>query len=132
MNQPPAGQVPARPPHIVRYPYQPDEVIGGDSVSAIEWRLLSKKATPSIFDRPRKIFSRQKLKSLKSWLALILKEIGWDGPSIIPAPPRESEKLNALLEDLQSGGVNSDSFPYKSFFSFIDDYSRVTWIYLMK
>lgn len=34
-------------PPVTPYPYQPDEVIGGDSVQAIQSRLLAKKPSPS-------------------------------------------------------------------------------------
>lgn len=60
VNQPEAGHVPpanlgAAPGgqggqntlHVLPFPYQPDEVIGGDSVLAIERRLLSKSYYPS-------------------------------------------------------------------------------------
>nr|YP_010131407.1 hypothetical protein KQ580_mgp34 [Bruguiera sexangula]YP_010131442.1 hypothetical protein KQ595_mgp33 [Bruguiera x rhynchopetala]QPZ76280.1 hypothetical protein [Bruguiera sexangula]QPZ76286.1 hypothetical protein [Bruguiera x rhynchopetala] len=62
VNQPEAGLVPpadpvagpveeAGPanetPRVVPYPYQPDEVIGGDCVSSIEGRLLARYSFPS-------------------------------------------------------------------------------------
>ncbi|XP_024021027.1 uncharacterized protein LOC112091492, partial [Morus notabilis] len=53
VNQPPANPVAspeeaASPPHVVPYPYQPDEVIGHrGSVLSIQRRLLAKDPSPS-------------------------------------------------------------------------------------
>lgn len=97
VNQPPANPVAspeeaASPPHVVPYPYQPDEVIGVCSFYPAE--ALSQR--PLSFCRGHttgpKTYSRSRSRFSGSCLALIQKEIGWDGepgPSKIPAPPRE-------------------------------------------
>ncbi|KAL8504589.1 hypothetical protein ACS0TY_015957 [Phlomoides rotata] len=46
----------ASPPPVTPYPYQADEVIGGDSVNAIKSRLLAKTPSPSFEEIERAIF----------------------------------------------------------------------------
>ena len=42
-----SGEAEAGPSHVVPFPYDGDEVIGGDSVESIQRRLLSKQENPS-------------------------------------------------------------------------------------
>ncbi|EEF27191.1 conserved hypothetical protein [Ricinus communis] len=128
VNQPPADQVAvpvpeeaARSPHVVPYPYHPDEVIGGDSVSAIERRLLAASPTPTYFELSQARMEAEDLFEVKVEIVRVMlglhPEGDWMGRGARALDnPRTStgeqslEKLTTLLSDLQSGGVHSDSF----------------------
>jgi hypothetical protein len=126
VHQPSADQVPVpeeatRSPHVVPYPYQPDEVIGGDSVCSIERRLLAPKTNPSDFDLQQAKIDAEDLFEIKvdivrsmsglhpegDWMGRGARAL--DNPRTSTGEP-SLEKLSTLLSDLQSGGVNSDSF----------------------
>lgn len=128
MNQPSADQVAvpvpeeaARSPHVVPYPYQPDEVIGGDSVDAIERRLLAAKPSPSDFELRQARIDAEDLFEVKVEIVRAMSglhpEGDWMGRGAraldnnrTSTGEQSLEKLSTLLSDLQSRGVNSDSF----------------------
>lgn len=99
----PAPNEVASPAPVVPFPYQEDEIIGGDSVESIQRAAFEfEEKNPSFcrghtsYNRPElkpKTYSRSRSLFSGSCLALIQKEIGWDGelgPSRIRVPPRES------------------------------------------
>lgn len=132
VNQPAAGPVPpgnavasteeaASPARQDPFPYQPDEVIGGDSVLSIQRRLLAKDVFPpaEIIDRARieaedlfevKVNIIRRMTPLDpegDWLGRGARAL--DNPRT--ATGEESlERLYRLLEDLNQGGVESDAF----------------------
>lgn len=127
VNQPPADSVAvpepeaaARSPRVVPYPYQPDEVIGGDSVYAIERRLLSAKPSPSYFDLMQARIDAEDLFEVKVEIVRIMSGLDpqgdWlgRGARALDNPRGTGEhsydQLSHLLSDLQSGGIHSDSF----------------------
>ena len=110
-----------QPPGVVPYPYQPDEVIGGDSVLYIERRLLGKYSAPSYEDiRMARIEAEDlfevKVEILKHMAAL--DPMGdWMGRGALAlenprtATGEESiSKLYSILENLQSAGMESPVF----------------------
>jgi len=132
VNQPAAGSVhpgnavasteeaasPARPDP---FPYQPDEVIGGDSVLSIQRRLLSRYVFPSaeIIERARieaedlfevKVDIIRRMTPLDpegDWLGRGAR--AFDNPRT--STGEESlERLYRLLDDLNQGGVESSAF----------------------
>ena len=134
MNQPEAGPVnpgnPAASPgeeagpanqRVVPYPYQPDEVIGGDSVLSIERRLLAKTALPSAQDIQMARIQAEDLFEVKVEIIKLMAGLDptgdWmgrgaralDNPRT--ATGEESlEKLYLKLEDLSRDGVRSETF----------------------
>ncbi|KAK6767613.1 hypothetical protein RDI58_000024 [Solanum bulbocastanum] len=128
---PPAIQVAPRgneagpsnqPPRVVPYPYQLDEVIGGDSVQSIQQRLLAKYSyTPPIgimylAEIEAKDLFEVKVEILR--IMAVLDPTGdWLGRGARALEnPRTAtgehslDKLHTLLSDLESRGVNSESF----------------------
>lgn len=128
---PPAIQVAPRgneagpsnqPPRVVPYPYQLDEVIGGDSVQSIQQRLLAKYSyTPPIgimylAEIEAKDLFEVKVEILR--IMAVLDPTGdWLGRGARALDnPRTAtgehslDKLHTLLSDLESRGVNSESF----------------------
>lgn len=104
-----------------KFPYHPDEVIGGDSVSSIERRLLAKVNSPSAENI---YFENIKAKDLFEIKVEIIRHMAgldpegdWlgrgaralDNPRTATGEP-SLEGLYALLEDLNRGGVQSETF----------------------
>jgi hypothetical protein len=127
VNQPPAdpvdGPVPeeaAISPRVVPYPYLPDEVIGGDSVEAIERRLLAAKTPPSYFDLMQARIDAKDLFEKKVEIVRVMSGLhpqgDWlgQGARALDNPSGTGEHtfgyLSNLLSDLESGGTHSDSF----------------------
>ena len=132
VNQPAAGPVPpgnavasteeaASPARPDPFPYQPDEVIGGDSVLSIQRRLLSPYVFPSaeIIERARieaedlfevKVDIIRRMTPLDpegDWLGRGAR--AFDNPRT--STGEESlERLYRLLDDLNQGGVESSAF----------------------
>lgn len=108
-------------PNQTPYPYQPDEVIGGDSVNAIERRLLAKYEIPSdqVLRMARieaedlfevKVEIRKVMTGLDptgDWMGRGARAL--DNPRT--ATGEESlEKLYTLFESLNRDGVRSETF----------------------
>lgn len=111
----------ASPAHVNPYPYQPDEVIGGDSVLSIQRRLLAQYVYPSaeiierarieaedIFEVKVDIIARMApLDPEGDWLGRGARAL--DNPRT--ATGEESlDKLYRLRDDLAHGGIGSQSF----------------------
>lgn len=136
VNQPEAGSAPPANPiassgeeagpsnqaaPVVPYPYQHDEVIGGDSVAAIEQRLLGANLFPSSEERE---FARIKAQDLFEVKVEIIKVMAgldpkgdWLGRgaraldnSRTVTGEQPLERLYAFLEDLQREGVQSPTY----------------------
>lgn len=126
---PPANQVaspgeeagPSNP--VVPYPYQPDEVIGGDCVLSIERRLLAKDSFPSsevirmariqaedLFEVKVEILKLMAgLDPTGDWMGRGARAL--DNPRT--ATGEESlERLSYLLDELKQGGVESQAFSH--------------------
>jgi hypothetical protein len=106
---------------VVPYPYQPDEVIGGDCVLSIERRLLAKDSNPSSEDIQMARIHAEDLFEVKVEiikLMAVLDPTGdWMGRGARALDnPRTATgeesvgKLYSLLEDLQTNGVQSPSY----------------------
>lgn len=136
VNQPESGRVPPanqvaprgdeagpsnQPPRVEPYPYQLDEVIGGDSVNSIQHRLLKRYVFPSaeVIERARleaedlfevKVQIIRQMTPLHpegDWLRRGARAL--DNPRT--ATGEESlDKLYKLLSDLNENGVESQSF----------------------
>nr|YP_009711321.1 hypothetical protein [Eriobotrya japonica]QGI24987.1 hypothetical protein [Eriobotrya japonica] len=104
-----------------KFPYHPDEVIGGDSVSSIERRLLAKVNSPSAAEID---FANIKAKDLFEIKVEIVRHMAgldpegdWlgrgaralDNPRTATGEP-SLERLYALKQDLNRGGVQSEAF----------------------
>ncbi|KAK4337500.1 hypothetical protein RND71_043827 [Anisodus tanguticus] len=103
------------------FPYQADEVIGGDSVNAIKSRLLAKTPSPSFYEIEQARIDAQDRFEVKveiiRQMAPLHPEGDWLGRGARALEnPRTAtgehslEKLHTLLSDLESRGVNSESF----------------------
>lgn len=104
-----------------KFPYHPDEVIGGDSVSSIERRLLAKVNFPSAEDIKFAKIKAEDLFEIKvqivrhmagldpegDWLGRGARAL--DNPRTATGEP-SLERLYDLLEDLNQGGVQSETF----------------------
>jgi hypothetical protein len=136
VNKPEAGLVPpANPvaspgeeagppnqsPRVVSYPYQPDEVIGGDSVNSIEGRLLAKYSFPSSEVIQMARIQAEDLFEVKVEIIRLMAGLDPTGDWMVrgaraldnprTATGEESlEKLYEKLEDLRRGGVRSSTF----------------------
>lgn len=112
-----------RVPPEEKFPYHRDEVIGGDSVNSIEWRLLAKVNSPTVLDLKLARINAQDLFEIKvdiiQYMAGLDPEGDWlgrgaralDNPRTATGEP-SVERLHALLEDLNQRGVQSDTFPF--------------------
>ena len=110
-----------RVPPEEKFPYHPDEMIGGDSVRSIERRLLSKFNSPRAEDIYFAHIKAQDLFEIKveivrhmagldpegNWLGRGARAL--DNPRTATGEP-SLERLYALLEDLNRGGVQSETF----------------------
>jgi hypothetical protein len=110
-----------RPPRVVPYPYQPDEVIGGDSVQSIQRRLLANYDFPSAEVIRQAQMGAEDLFEVKVEIIKLMAGLDptgdWMGrgaralDNSRTATGEESlERLYSLLEDLQGGGVKSATF----------------------
>lgn len=117
----PAPEEEEGPPPVNPYPYQPDEVIGGDSVESVQRRLLSKYAFPSaeVIDQSR--MEAEDLFEVKvdiiRQMAPLDPEGDWEGKGARALEnPRTAtgetslEHLSQMLDDLKQTGVNSNAF----------------------
>ena len=128
VNQPQPGEQampPARPanqgPPGVPYPYQEDEMIGGDSIEQIRWRLLASKAQPSAEDIRLAHLDAQDRFEVKvdiiQRMAVLDPSGDWtgrgaralDNPRAASGEPSLME-LYRLRDELHEGGVQSDAF----------------------
>lgn len=133
VNQPLPGEQatpPARPvmqgaanrtmPYVP-FPYDPDEVIGGDSVRSIQRRLLSGKASPSYIEIYLAQIDAEDLFEVK--VDIIQKMAGlhpsgdWlgRGARALDNPHTATgesslEKLHSFFQDLHQGGRRSETF----------------------
>lgn len=110
-----------RVPPEEKFPYQPDEMIGGDSVRSIERRLLGKLNSPTAEDIYFAHIKAQDLFEIKveivrhmagldpegNWLGRGARAL--DNPRTATGEP-SVERLYALLDDLNRGGVQSETF----------------------
>ena len=126
VNQPPANPVAspeeaASPPHVVPYPYQPDEVIGGDSVLSIQRRLLAKDPSPSAEVIQQARIQAEDLFEVKVEIFRVMSGLDPEGDwlgrgaralenSRTSTGEESLEKLYTLREDLERRGVNSEAF----------------------
>ncbi|XP_055824358.1 uncharacterized protein LOC129892845 [Solanum dulcamara] len=111
----------ARSPYVVPYSYHLDEVIGGDSVQSIQRRLLSANEFPSYFELTQARMEAEDLFEVKvdivRRMAVLDLEGDWlrrgawalENPRTATEEP-SLERLHTLLSNLESRGVNSDSF----------------------
>ncbi|TKB97396.1 MAG: hypothetical protein E5W81_03455 [Mesorhizobium sp.] len=106
---------------MVPYPYQPDEVIGGDCVNAIACRLLNQYSDPSSEVIQMMRIQAEDLFEVKVEIIQIMAGLdptgNWMGKGALALKnPRTStgeeplDRLYALLEDLNRGGVQSEAF----------------------
>jgi hypothetical protein len=103
------------------YPFQPNEVIGGDCVLSIQRRLLAKDSFPSFEVIERARIHAEDLFEVKVDICRLMAPLDprgdWMGrgaralDNLRTATGEESlTKLHSLLEDLQSGGVRSPTY----------------------
>lgn len=108
-------------PRVVPYPYQPDEVIGGDSVLLIQHRLLATDPSPSATKMEFTRIQAEDLFEVKVdiifQMSVLNPEGDWFGQgaralenSRTRTGEESLEKLHTLLSDLKAGGVNSEAF----------------------
>ena len=126
---PPANQVAspgeaAGPSNPVRpFPYDDDDIIGGDSVLSIQQRLLAKKPSPSLQDYRLARLDAEDLFEIKvdiiRQMTPLDPEGDWTGRGARAldnprtATGEESlERLYHLLDDLKQGGVESQAFSH--------------------
>lgn len=106
---------------VVPYPYQPDEVIGGDCVLSIERRLLAKYSFPSSEVIRMARIQAEDLFEVKVEIIKLMAGLDptgdWMGrgartlENSRTATGEESlGRLYALLEDLKRGGVQSSTY----------------------
>ena len=109
------------PSRVIPYPYQPDEVIGGDSVASIQRRLLAKYSVPSAAEIQHAEIEAQDLFEVKVEIFRVMEGLDpqgdWmgRGNQALSNPRTKTgeeslDKLYTLLSDLQTGGVNSEAF----------------------
>lgn len=108
-------------PPIVPYPYQDDEIIGGDSVLSIQSRLLMKNYFPSYADTQLARYEAQDLFEVKvdiiKKMAVLDPTGDWmrwgartlDNPRTDTGEP-SLKQLYARLNDLNEHGVQSQTF----------------------
>lgn len=112
---------PNHPPRVVPYPYQPDEVIGGDSVQSIQRRLLAKYSCPSAEVIRQAEIEAQDLFEVKVEIIRVMAGLDptgdWMGRGARalenPRTATGEESLGKLyqkLEDLSRGGIRSETF----------------------
>lgn len=108
-------------PPAVPYPYQPDEVIGGDSVLSIQRRILSQYQEPSAHIIQQAEMDAEDLFEVKvdiirqmasldpngDWLGRGARAL--DNPRTLTGE-ESLERLYSLLSDLETEGVNSEAF----------------------
>jgi hypothetical protein len=115
----PEGAASPRP--VVPYPYQPDEVIGGDSLLSVERRILAKNSSPSYEDIQWAQIKAQDLFEVKVEIFKAMSGLDPEGDWLgrgaralenpRTATGEESlEKLHTILSDLESKGVKSEAF----------------------
>ena len=103
------------------YPFQENEIIGGDCVESIQRRLLANNPSPSAHAIQLARIQAEDLFEVKVEIVRVMSglhpEGDWLGRGARALDnPRSStgeqslERLNIVLSDLKSGGVNSDSF----------------------
>lgn len=106
---------------VVPYPYQPDEVIGGDCVLSVEGRLLAKYDAPSYEVIRMARIQAEDLFEVKVEIIKLMAGLDptgdWLGrgaralDNSRTATGEESlDRLYALLEDLKRGGVQSSTY----------------------
>ncbi|KAG8387951.1 hypothetical protein BUALT_Bualt02G0074600 [Buddleja alternifolia] len=113
-----SNQIAASPVHVNAYSYQPDEVIGGDSVLSIQKRLLDKSSPlllPHDINMARiKAEDLFEVKAEIVKLMVVLDSYGdWmgrgaramDNPHTSTGEP-SLERLYVILNDLREGGSN--------------------------
>lgn len=112
-----------RAPPGVPYPYQPDEVIGGDCLLSIERRLLAKYSFPSLEVIRMARFDAEDRFEVKVEIIKLMAGLDptgdWMGRGALAidnprtATGEESlEKLCYLLDELKEGGVESQTFSH--------------------
>lgn len=111
----------ASPPPVTHYPYQADEVIGGDSISVIQSRLLANNPSPSFEEIERARIDAQDRFEVKvniiRLMAPLDPEGDWEGRGAraldnprTPTGEESLEKLYRLQDALNRGGVKSKAF----------------------
>lgn len=111
----------ASPPPVTPYPYQADEVIGGDSVQSIQSRLLAKDPSPSFEAIERARIDAEDRFEVKVEIIRLMAPLDPEGDwerrgaraldNVRTATGEESlERLSRILADLNEGGVQSQAF----------------------
>lgn len=130
MNQPEArppanavapGGEEAGPSRIVPYPYDRDEMIGGNSVRSIQSRLLYSNPLPSAHEIEMARIQAEDLFEVKAEIIKLMAGLdptgdwmGWgaralDNPRTATGE-QSLERLFALLGDLERNGIKSEAF----------------------
>ena len=110
-----------RAPSIVPYPYQPDEMIGGDCVLSIQRRLLAKDDCPSYEVIELARIQAEDLFEVKVEIIKVMAGLDptgdWMGRGARALDNARTatgepslERLYALLDNLNGGGVQSHAF----------------------
>ena len=117
-SAPPQHQT-GEPSH--RCPYQPDEVIGGDSIDSIQQRLLSRYRSPSADVIERARIDAEDLFEVKAEIIQTMTPLHPEGDWLrrgaraldnnrTTTGEESLAKLYAMLEDLKANGIKSISF----------------------
>jgi hypothetical protein len=133
VNQPQHGPIPPSPVvyggveaaqptlRAVNFPYEPDQVIGGDSVLSIQQRLLSNKVFPAYEVIRIARLEAQDLFEVKVEIIQMMAGLDPTGDwaargaraldnSHSPTGEESLKKLNSFLDDLQRDGVQSATY----------------------
>lgn len=118
MMAPASGEAEAGPSHVVPFPYEEDEVIGGDSVNSIKGRLLAKYSFPSSEVIWMARIEAEDLFEVKVEIIRLMAGLDptgdWMGRGARaldnPRTATGEEKLYEKLEDLSRRGVRSETF----------------------
>lgn len=109
------------PPRVAPFPFQEDEIIGGDSILSIQRRLLGNNSDPSYEELQRALIDAKELFPIKvkivrqmtgldptgDWLRRGARAL--DDPRTATGEP-SLQKLLHLRDDLKRGGVRSQAF----------------------
>lgn len=114
---------PNQPPRVVPYPYQENEVVGGDSLELIQRRLLGRFSSPSAHDIQMARIQAEDLFEVKADIIRVMAGLDptgdWmgRGARALDNPHTTTgedslDKLYEKWEDLSRGGVRSQTFWY--------------------
>lgn len=120
-NPVPSPEQAGSPAPVVPYPYQPDEVIGGDCVLAIERRLLANDPFPSAEVIKQARIDAEDLFEVKVDICRVMSALDPEGDWMgrgaralqndrTATGEEPLQRLQLLLSDLERHGVNSGDF----------------------